>query len=155
MVGILSETEITETLQAALYGHLGCHAEGKTYVVPFSYAVDGNRLIGYTIVGMKIEMMRKNPEVCVQVDIVESLTHWKSVICGGRFEELSGMEAAKAMVLLIDRYGPIFDEDPSQLRRGRDITPPRLQSGPSPYLVYCIHLGEKSGRFERNDTMVD
>ena len=38
--------------------------------------------------GKKIEMMRKNPEVCFQVDAIADLLNWESVICWGKFEEI-------------------------------------------------------------------
>jgi len=33
--------------------------------------------------------MRKNPEVCFQLDVIENLASWRSVICWGTFEELT------------------------------------------------------------------
>jgi len=40
---------------------------------------------------MKIDMMRKNPEVCFQTDMIENLSDWESVIAWGRFEEITDL----------------------------------------------------------------
>lgn len=148
MIRELSETEIWELVDRAQYGHLGCHADGKTYVVPISFARDGDRLIGLTSPGQKIDMMRKNPDVCVQMEEIESLTHWRSVILHGRYEELMGAERARAVGLLIDRYGESFAGDEAEARRGREVTPPRLDQQPQPAIVYAIHISDRSGRTE-------
>jgi nitroimidazol reductase NimA-like FMN-containing flavoprotein (pyridoxamine 5'-phosphate oxidase superfamily) len=149
MVGILSPDEIASLLMTARFARLGCHADGKTYVVPISFAYDGSRLIGETTLGMKIRMMRKSPEVCVEVDDVEDLANWRSVILWGRFQELTGIEAANAVGLLIDKYGPVFQSMTSTERLGRDLTPPRLDAKPATRIVYCVNLTERSGRFEK------
>lgn len=148
MIRTLSEEEIWQLVGGARYAHLGCHAEGKTYVVPVSFARDGSRLLGLTSAGQKIAMMRANPEVCVQVEAIDSLTRWRSAILWGRFQELEGAERATAAGLLIDRYGEAFAADPSVGRSGRDVTPPRLDHRSEPMIVYAIEISETSGRAE-------
>lgn len=150
MVGILEPDEIADLLRESAYGRLGCHAGGKTYVVPISYAMDGDdRIIGQTTHGLKVEMMRGNPEVCIEVDDVKSLVDWRSAIVWGRFEELAGVEAARAAGLLIDKYGPEFQEMAGGARRGRETTPPRADSEFAAPIVYAVSIMEKTGRFER------
>lgn len=148
MVGALSPLEIDEFLDNQLFARLGCHFEGKTYVVPISFARHEDKLFGQTSLGLKIEMMRGNPEVCVELDEVHDLTNWRSVIVTGRYEELSGLDAARAAGLMIDKYGPIFEELSSAARRGRNVTPPPLGAERIPQVAYCIHILEKSGRYE-------
>lgn len=148
MVKVLSESEMWNVIDESRFAHLACHLDGKTYIVPVSFARDGNRIIGVTSVGMKIEMMRKNPEVCIQFELIESLTRWKSVVLYGRFEELDGSERSRCAGILIDRYGSDFLEEHDSLRSGRDVTPPRLDRKPEPMVVYAIHPGEVTGRSE-------
>lgn len=133
-----------------IFARLGCHAKGMTYVVPISYAYDAanKRIVGQTTPGQKIDMMRENPEVCVEIDDIKSLTHWRSVILWGGYEELHGADAAKAMGLIIDRYEPLFDEAEEPNRRGREVTPPRLNHQPTVDVVYCIHITRMTGRWE-------
>lgn len=148
MISELSNEQIDEILGQALYARLGCHADGRTYVVPISFALEKGNLVGITTHGTKVDMMRKNPEVCLCVDQIEDLTHWKSVILWGTFEEVHGVEAAKVAGLLIDKYGPVFDEMHSSSRRGRNVTPDRLDGEGAAPVVYRIRVKERSGRSE-------
>lgn len=151
MVGTLSDIEIDALLADQKFARLGCHALGQTYVVPISFAYSDGRILGQTTPGKKIEMMKTNPEVCVEVDDVRSLTDWRSAIVWGRFEELTGIEAIEAMGKLLDRYGPIFEESRSHERLGRNVIPERVNHNPMPQVVYAIHITKKTGRFERPD----
>ena len=65
-------------------------AEGRTYVVPITYAYDNNSVIGHSSEGLKMRMMRENPWVCVEVDHMDDLANCRSVIAWGRFEEWGG-----------------------------------------------------------------
>ena len=53
-------------------------------------------------------MMRENPEVCFEVEQVDNLASWRSVIAWGTYEELHGSEAKKAMGLLVERVMPLM-----------------------------------------------
>ena len=54
--------------------------------------------------GMKIEIMRKNPNVCFEVDEMKSFTNWKSVIAWGEYQELSDQrDRFTAISLFADR----------------------------------------------------
>jgi len=108
----LNKEEIEATINGQLVGRLGCHAEGKTYVVPISYAYDGTYLYCRTFEGMKIDMMRKNPKVCFQVDDTRNLSNWKSVICWGEFEELSEIkDRQQAIQQLLKRTLPSISSE--------------------------------------------
>ena len=148
MVGKLTESEIDKLVLNAMYAHLACNAEGRSYVVPISYAFDGIRLLGITTAGMKVQMMRANPAVCVCVDDIKSLTDWRSAILTGKFTELRGIEAATATGLIIDKYGERFADMGGSSRRGRNVTPERLDGEFLPPVVYAIELSERSGRYE-------
>ncbi|MGV3618500.1 MAG: pyridoxamine 5'-phosphate oxidase family protein [Fimbriimonas sp.] len=149
MFGELTNQEIEEVLHGATVGRLGCHANGRTYVVPIGYAYDGGRILVQTVAGMKVDMMRTNPEVCFEVEEVKSPMNWRTVIVWGTFVELSGVEAAAAVGLLVDRMLPILQEGPSA-RFGRAVTPTLRDRETRPRVVFAIELRERSGRFERD-----
>jgi uncharacterized protein len=67
---------------------LACTQGTQPYIVPIYFAYHDNCLHSFSTVGQKIEWMRANPLVCVQVDEVVSSQQWVSVIVFGRFEEL-------------------------------------------------------------------
>jgi len=69
-------------------GRLACAQGPQPYVVPCYFVYDANYLYSFSTVGQKIEWMRANPLVCVEVDEVVSPEQWVSVIVFGRYEEL-------------------------------------------------------------------
>jgi hypothetical protein len=149
MLGSLSPAEIEDLLHAEFVARIGCHAEGRTYVVPITYAYDGEGLIGHSVDGLKLRMMRQNPEVCLEVDHMDDLANWRSVIARGRFEELVGAVATAALITLRERFRPLLSSETSQPTHGlhEGETPTRTGNGGAH--LYRIHLYEKTGRFER------
>jgi hypothetical protein len=57
-------------------------------IVPIYFAYQADRLHGFTTLGRKVEWMRSNPLVCVEVDEVVSHFLWSSVVVLGHYEEL-------------------------------------------------------------------
>jgi uncharacterized protein len=149
MLGSLNVVQIERVLRTELTGRLGCHADGRTYVVPVTYVYEEGSVYGQSAEGMKIRMMRKNPYVCFEVDRIEDLANWQSVIAWGTFEELDGEEAVRAMDLLIDRLMPLRTSETGPSRnRGPESTPDASGDGHK-LVTYRIYLTEKTGRFER------
>lgn len=74
---------------------------------------------------MKVQMMRKNPDVCFEVDHVENMRSWRSAIVWGKFQELNKeKDRAKALKILNDRfvsYGISETMEPLGLAHGPDI----------------------------------
>lgn len=68
--------------------HLACARDNQPYIVPINLHLDGEYLYGYSTQGKKIEWMRDNPLVCLEVDDVASDWQWASVIVYGQYEEL-------------------------------------------------------------------
>jgi nitroimidazol reductase NimA-like FMN-containing flavoprotein (pyridoxamine 5'-phosphate oxidase superfamily) len=151
MLGTLNSEQIEQVLRSEVIGRIGCHANGQTYVVPITYAYDGERVICHSSQGMKIQMMRSNPEVCFEVEQVDNLANWRSVIARGKYEELHGETATKAIALLVERVMPIMasatvhlSHVEEALRQGKDY-----QLSPQA-VIFCIHLSEKTGREEKH-----
>jgi nitroimidazol reductase NimA-like FMN-containing flavoprotein (pyridoxamine 5'-phosphate oxidase superfamily) len=150
MLGELTREQIEHLLHSEVVGRVGCHAEGRTYVVPVNYAYDGVFLYGHAAPGMKLEMMRANPEICFQVDHRTSLSDWQSVIAWGTFEELQGHEATQAMDLLLDRLLPLMVSE-GTLATSDDPQKTLAAGAPVEHLVlYRIRLHERTGRFEKS-----
>ncbi len=84
----ISTLECTKILEAGRFGHLACSKDGQPYVVPIHFAYADHHLYAFSMPGKKIEWMRSNPLVCVQVDTRGEGREWKSVIVDGRYEEL-------------------------------------------------------------------
>ena len=84
----LSRQASLELLARTRLGRLACSQGAQPYVVPVYFAYDNNALYSFATVGQKIEWMRANPLVCVEVDEVVGQQQWASVIVFGRYEEL-------------------------------------------------------------------
>jgi len=148
MIDDLTPTQIEALLNSELVARIGCHAAGSTYVVPITYAYDGEGIIGHSLVGKKVHMMRQNPDVCVEIDHMENPSTWQSVIARGEYEELSGDAAKQAMGKLMERFAPLMKSETSQPTHGMDEA--TLASGERPQaVIYRIRLTDKTGRFER------
>jgi nitroimidazol reductase NimA-like FMN-containing flavoprotein (pyridoxamine 5'-phosphate oxidase superfamily) len=80
--------ECRSALQKASVGRLGCARANQPYVVPIYFAFDGEHLYGFATVGQKIEWLRTNQRVCLEIDERISHNQWMSVIVFGRYEEL-------------------------------------------------------------------
>jgi len=149
MLGELSNNEIEELLKQQFTGRIGCHADGVTYVVPINYVYKNGCIYGHSAAGKKIDMLRKNPEVCFQTDDIQSIVNWKSVITWGVYQEITDREEMqKAMQDIIHHIMPLIsntDEHPSH-----GITDDESDIGTSIDLIlYKILLNKKTGRFEQ------
>lgn len=147
MLGKLNRKQIDTVLHSQVIGRLGCSAHDKIYVVPTTYAYDGTYLYGHTIEGQKIEMMRQNPHVCLEVDVIHSMAHWQSVIVWGTYEELKGQAAEDALQELVVRVQPLLTSETSRPRHGLDRSGDIRPSQKT--VIYRIKVEEATGRFER------
>ncbi|MBS1853001.1 MAG: pyridoxamine 5'-phosphate oxidase family protein [Acidobacteria bacterium] len=84
----ISEDECRELLQRVPFGRLGCALNDQPYVVPIDFAYEPEHLFVFSTAGKKVEWMRQNPKVCVQVDEIGNWSNWTSVIVTGTFLEL-------------------------------------------------------------------
>jgi uncharacterized protein len=143
MQGELNNSEIEDLLRSQVVGRIGCHSDGKPYIVPITYAFDGQYILGHTSEGLKVDILRQNPSICFQVDKVDNMTNWQSVIVWGLFEELQGYEARLAMQKLIAHMEDLNNRDQN------GIETHQLETGGIKTVVYRINIFEKTGRFEK------
>ena len=147
MLGKLNNTKIEEVLHEQILGRIGCHANDVTYIVPTSYAYDGNYIYAHSKNGMKLDIMRENPKVCFEVEVFSHMADWKTVIVWGRFEEITDVdERKKALQILHNRHLPLIPSETVKLSQYWPFTPADLNSIGG--TVYRIVIEEKTGRFE-------
>jgi nitroimidazol reductase NimA-like FMN-containing flavoprotein (pyridoxamine 5'-phosphate oxidase superfamily) len=86
----LNGDECAALLSRASVGRLACAHDGQPYIVPMHFSFDAERrcLYGFSTVGQKVEWMRHNPKVCVEVDEIADRDHWTTVVVFGRYEEI-------------------------------------------------------------------
>ena len=88
---LLEEMTVDECrtiMSTAAFGRLATAHDGQPYVVPISFSMDGDYAYVFSMLGQKVEWMRLNPRVCLEVDSVKAQNDWTSVVALGRYEEL-------------------------------------------------------------------
>lgn len=148
MLGELTQDQIIHVLQNQVIGRIGCCHNKKVYVVPITYAYNDKYIYAHSKEGLKISMMRSNPEVCFEVDSMENMANWRSVVVWGTFEELKSTEEQKrGMEILVSKVMPFTT---SETVRAHDHSqePAIVIKGKRP-IVFRIRLKEMTGRFEK------
>ena len=95
----LTTSAIERVLRNNYLGHLAYLWQGKPYLIPITYYFDpaDNTIISYTSDGHKINAMRNNNSVTVQVEEIQSMFNWESAMVHGTFEELEGSVAKQKL----------------------------------------------------------
>ncbi len=105
-----------DMLNSEVIGHLGLCADDETYVVPlnFTYA-DGQILFHCALEGAKLDVIKRNPRVCVEVSRMEGTptphgpdscdSAFSSVICWGTARILEDVQERQAVLnSFLERY---------------------------------------------------
>jgi hypothetical protein len=135
----MESKEIQDLLQQVGYGHLGCAGEGHPYVVPMHYYLENSDIYLFTTEGMKTKYIDANPEVCLQVEEVQDLLHWRSVIVTGRAERLTEQQDINHAMQFIKERNPTLS--PAISRTWIDVW-----GRANVIAIYRIHPSEMSGR---------
>ncbi|BCH24227.1 hypothetical protein MesoLjLc_38910 [Mesorhizobium sp. L-8-10] len=84
----LSALECSKILASERLAHLACVDGRQPYLVPIYFVYSDHHLYSFSMPGHKIDCMRSNPHICLQVDERGQGPGWKSVIVQGRYQEL-------------------------------------------------------------------
>jgi len=68
---------------------LACSNDGMSYVVPISFQYVDGYILSFSRPGKKIDWMRKNGRVCVEIDEIWDKRQWKCLVAEGLFHELT------------------------------------------------------------------
>ena len=149
MLRELNDIQIENLLKEELIGRIGCHSAETMYVVPVNYVYDGTNIYCHSAKGMKIDMMRENPQVCFEVDKIKDITNWESVIAWGKFEEITDIgEKQQVLQKLVDRITPYIMDD--SVTREHGFVDEESDVGTTiELIIYKIVVARKTGRFEK------
>jgi nitroimidazol reductase NimA-like FMN-containing flavoprotein (pyridoxamine 5'-phosphate oxidase superfamily) len=136
-IGKLGDEDSLEILREGTLGRLGCIASGWPYVVPVNYFFDGKDIYVHTLPGKKLDALRSNPRVCLQVDKIKDPYNWRSVIAYGTFEEISAEETREN--ILTRMYSRLPHMTPVESR---------LVEGAKGTVVFRIKVAEVTGMAE-------
>lgn len=84
----ISQEECGELLKRVTIGRLACSLHDQPYIVPVAFSYERDYVYIFSTLGKKIEWMRENPKLCLQVDEIGSQSNWASVIVTGTYLEL-------------------------------------------------------------------
>lgn len=148
MLGELSDERCENILSSQVLGRLGCTDGKDPYITPVTYAYDGKYIYGQTNEGKKLHILRRNPSVCFEVDMMTDMRNWKSVIVYGKFEELKGKEAENAREILFGRVFSLMTS--STVHSHEHETTAQLDdTARVKYVMYRIKIREVTGRYEK------
>lgn len=102
----MTEEDAREVFARMGYGHLACCQNDQPYVVPVHYAYDGENAFVYTTEGRKAEILRANPEVCLQAEDVEDNENWTSVMAFGKADQLVDENDRQSALDLLLKLNP-------------------------------------------------
>jgi uncharacterized protein len=143
--------ECRDALAQANLARLACEMDGQPYVVPVYLIYDGNCLFGFSTMGYKIDCMRANPLVCVEIDDIKTQNQWMTVIVYGSYEELPDTPEYKATRAhaheLLERRS-MWWEPASVAVANRDYPKPLAP------IFYRIHIERMTGRRASPDPLV-
>lgn len=90
--------------------------------------------------------MRQNPKVCFQVDDIDNMANWRSVIVWGEYEELDDIvQQNEGVAIMSDRFEPYA--------MSATVAPsPHAKTGEKSLraVVFRIKVTEKTGRYEKS-----
>lgn len=147
MIGTLTKEQIEHVLRSELIGRIGCSDENGVYVVPVTYVYDDNYIYAHSREGMKVQIMRKNPKVCFEVDSIENMTNWRCVVVQGNFQEIAAeAERTMAFKILKDRLIPYIL---SETLRPKGFVHGPVEKERKP-VAYRIKIDHMTGRYEKH-----
>jgi uncharacterized protein len=148
----ISAEECRDLLARVGFGRLASAHINQPYIVPIYFAFDCDRLYGFTTLGRKIEWMRSNPLVCVEVDEIVSRRRWSTVVVLGHYEELPDTpEYGLARLQAERRLKKKALWWQTAYAAGYARNPPH----PSKAIFYCIHIDEITGRMATADPVAE
>lgn len=151
MIGKLSDEQIEELLTSNTFGRVGCNDGFNTYIYPINYVYNGKFILCHSQPGSKIQVMRQNKRVCLQVDRIEHETNWKSVLVLGEYQEIEDeRERYNAITVLVQQHLHIkLNEEyfSGKTKQQDDHQHDQLNNRP---VIFRIAIDEKTGRYENH-----
>jgi nitroimidazol reductase NimA-like FMN-containing flavoprotein (pyridoxamine 5'-phosphate oxidase superfamily) len=92
----LTIDECRAVLRGTNLGRLACVRYSQPYIVPIYFDFYDDYLYSFATIGKKIQWMRTNPRVCVEVDHIVDQFNWTTVVAEGKYEELTKTPAYHA-----------------------------------------------------------
>ena len=148
MTGVLTADQINNIVASQSVCRIACTDGKNPYISPVVYAFDGKQLFFQSKPGKKINYLRKNASVCIEIDIINNLNNWQSVLIYGTFKELRNKEADAAREFLFHKAHTLMTKSAVHPFEHSDNLPSVDDSNRIKKLMCCIQINEMTGRFE-------
>lgn len=148
MTGELTSNEISNILSSQVIGRLAISDGRQPYIMPVTYAYDGRYIYCQSNEGLKLDILRKNPRVCFEIDMMTDMRNWKSVIITGHFEELKHDKAEKARAVLFNNVFPLMTASTVHTHE-HGVSAVVDDSTRVKQVMYRIIVKKITGRFEK------
>ncbi len=148
MLGELNDLQINNLLSSQVIGRLACTEGKQPYIVPVTYCYDGVYIYGQTNEGKKLDILRKNKNVCFEVDAMTDMRNWQSVIVYGTFEILKNKESERAREAFLNTIFPLMTSSTVH-KHEHGTTAAVDDSTRIKYTMYRIRIKKMTGRFEK------
>jgi len=136
----LTDRECRAILARTHLARLACALNDQPYIVPVHIDFHDSYLYGFSTLGQKIEWMRQNPLVCLEVDELSTNHQWTTVVISGRYEELpdsSRYEYERNVAQHLFQRHPVWWEP---------ATVPLAGQRPRPLVLFRILIAQTTGR---------
>jgi nitroimidazol reductase NimA-like FMN-containing flavoprotein (pyridoxamine 5'-phosphate oxidase superfamily) len=143
----MTEQECREALGRRSVARLACARSNQPYIVPVHVDLEGEFLYGFATLGQKIEWMRLNPLVCLEVDEFMTDGQWISVVVFGHYEELPHTPEYDGPRSVAER---LFQRHPVWWQPASIPLATHEQRTP---IVFRIRIGRVSGRRAAPDVL--
>lgn len=128
-------------------GHLAFIAGKWPFSIPITYYYNQakNTIISYAAEGHKIKAMRKNPNVSLEVNEIDSVNNWRSVLAHGKFEELHGIDARYYLHEFAEGVKNVIYRKEGKMTKSIDEFSCKMESRTNP-IVYKIVIDEMTAK---------
>ncbi len=148
MLGELNDTQINNILSSQVVGRLGFVDGKQPYIIPVTYTFDGHYIYGQTNEGTKLKILRKNPSVCFEVEMMMDMRNWQSVLVIGKFEELEDKKALEAREILFSRVFSLMTSSTIHAHE-HEVKGVIDDTNRVKQIMYRIKIKKITGRFEK------
>ncbi len=150
MIKDLDSKECIKLLRNNYLGRLAYIMGENPYVIPITYYYydqADSSIISYSLEGHKIDALRKKKSVSLEVDEIESVTRWKSVLVHGKFEELGGVHAKNLLREFSQGVKEIINRDEDKNVQFIHEFSSKLGAEKASPIVYRIKINEITGKW--------
>jgi len=136
----LTDRECRAILERTNLARLACARNNQPYIVPVHVDFYDHSLYGFAVMGQKIEWMRQNPLVCLEIDELTTHEQWATVVVFGRYEELPDLPAYEYYRSVAEG---LFQKHPVWWEPG---SVPLVAHRPLPRILFRILISRMTGR---------